>query len=241
MTDQKIKDMQPLDAALAIFAALPAEFGFAHMPKDGDQWGYHTATVKGIPGALLNLTMRPDNSTGRGMFRAAISDSLPLGEGMFYGDLQGIESPSGNFTRDQTPAQAAKAIARRLILNGHAAGYVAAVRKRQGDKRTALQFAENLPRLFTAEVHRECYALGYPIPAGDSYTPASSSGAQAVSYTGAYDLKFYGRGMLPDVTIWGQGPESPAFVRISEGGDSISFAIAAKICALVAFDKQSRY
>lgn len=241
MTDQKIKDMLPLDAALAIFAALPAELGIAHTPQEHDQWGYYSAEAKSIPGALLNLTMRSDNSTGRGMFRAAVSDSLPLGEGTVYGDLQGLESPCGNFTRDQTPAQAAKAIARRLFSGGAAAGYVAAVRKRQGDKRAALQFAEDLPRLFTAEVHRECHALGYPIPPGVVYTPAHSSGAQSVSYTGAYDLKFYGRGMLPDVVIWGQGPESPAFVRISEGRDSISFAIAAKICALVAFDKQSRY
>ncbi len=235
MTAQRIKDMQPLPAARAIFAAMPAELGVQHVPAEHDAWGYCCATVEAVPGALLRLTMRPDNSTGRGMFRATVSDSLPLGEGMTYGDMIGLESPAGNFTRDQFPEKAAQAIARRLFSGGVASGYIAAVRKRHEDKRRAVQHADNVVALFGSFVKAECVALG-ALSVFVNYRPAHSSGARDISHSGAFHVKLWGGGTVPDVTLYGEGPNMPVRVRI-DNGPSVSFSTAAKICALVALDK----
>lgn len=238
MTHQKIKDMQPLAAALAIFAALPAELGIRHEPTEHDDWGYCHATVQAIPGALLRLTMRQDSGAGRGMFRAAISDSLPVPEGVTYGDMIGLESPTGNFTRDQSPEKVAQAIARRLFAHNAAAGYVAAVQKRHEDKRRAILHADNAVSLFGATVQAECGALGAP-GVFVNYCPASASGARDISHSGAFHVKLWGGGNMPDVTLYGEGPGMPVRVRIDKG-PSVSFATAAKICALVAFDKSTQ-
>lgn len=238
MTAQKIADMQPLAAALAIFAAMPAELGIRHEPAEHDAWGYCHATVQAIPGALLRLTMRHDSGTRRGMFRASISDSLPLGEGMIYGDVVGLESPTGNFTGDQSPEKAAQAIARRLFASGAAAGYVAAVQKRHADKRRAILHADNAVSIFGATVRAECEALGMKNPPVN-FTPAHSSGARDISHSGAFHVKLWGGCKVPDVTLYGEGPNMPVRVRI-DNGPTVSFATAAKICALVVFDKSTQ-
>lgn len=237
MTAQKIADMQPLPAALAIFAAMPAELGIQHEPGEYDHLGHCRATVGAIPGALLRLTMRPDSHTGRGMFRALISDSLPLGEGMTYGDMLGIESPTGNFTRDQSPEKAAQAISRRLFANGAAAGYIAAIRKRHEDKRRAVQYVDTVVSLFGATVQAECKAIGARSVLVN-FTPAQASGARDISYSGQFHVKLWGGGRVPDVTLYGEGPNMPVRVRI-DNGPCVSFATAAKICALVALDKSA--
>ena len=231
MNAQKIAEMQPLDAALAIFAAL----GLVHIPSEHDGWGYVSASLPTVPGAALALTMRSDSSTGRGMFRARVSDSL--GHGFWASDISG---PCGNFTQAQTVGQAAKAISRRLLSQGRPEGYIAALRKRHADKHSAAANVEKVLEEFSATVKGEALILGMTKLPAALYREARMSQAREVSPSGAFTVALWGDGPFPNVQLWGPGREFPVRVRIDDGRSSISFATAAKICALVAFDKSTQ-
>ena len=231
MNTQKIAEMQPLDAALAIFAAL----GLVHIPGEHDGWGHVLASLPTVPGATLALIMRSDSYTGRGMFRARVSDSL--GHDFWAVDISG---PGGNFNRAQTAEQAAKAISRRLLSQGRPEAYIAALRKRHADKHSAAANVDAVLAQFSAMVRAEAGALGMKKLPAALYREARMSLVREVSPTGAFSLSLWGDGPFPNVQLWGPGREFPVRVRIDDGRSSISFTTAAKICALVAFDKSTQ-
>lgn len=236
MTDQRIKDMEPLAAAQAIFAAMPAALGIRHTPREHDQWGYAAATVGCIPGASLQLNIK--SSGKRGMLRALVDGFGVTGHGVTETD---ISYPAGYFTMEQTPAQAAAAIARRLFNNGAAGLYIAALRRRLADRGKAAFYVDDTIARWRLAVRGECALLGFDMPE-NCYTEAhQGQGCRDVSPGGSFTVKLYGFANLPDVRIWSAGIDQPVNVIVNEMRSHVSFPTAAKICALVAFDKQSRY
>lgn len=232
MIDQRIKDMEPLAAALAIFAAMPAALGIRHTPREHDQWGYAAAAIGYIPGASLQLNIR--SSGKRGMLRAFVDGFGVTKHGVAETD---ISYPAGYFTTEQTPAQAATAIARRLFDNGAAESYIAALRQRLADRGRAASYVDDTIARWRLAVRGECALLGFDMPE-NCYTEAREGRyCRDVSPGGSFTVNLYGFANLPDVRIWSAGIDQPVNVIVNEMRSHVSFATAAKICALVAFDK----
>lgn len=233
MTDQRIKDMEPLAAAQAIFAAL----GLVPLPTGENFRAYYGALVYGAPGAVLNLSFERYSSIPNGMFRAAVNHNLGH-EFTWFGDGTPEQGITGNFSKAQTVESAAAAIKRRLLDGGKPEALIRNIMAHKAKLEAADAAIGAAIVEFDAAVWAERVLLdGGAGAAQIVYTLAQTYGAVERSASGAFTVSLYGHFGYPDVKLWCCGENQPVRCCIDHARSHVSFPTAAKICALVAFDK----